>query len=76
MNILQPQFHQLHFLFIQWIPGHSAITGNDLTDKAAKEATVIATDTIVPISLSSSIQVINETIRDTPPIHERVASVY
>ena len=63
-------------ILIQWIPGHSAIPGKDIADKAAKEATTIDTDTILPISLSSSIQVINETIRDAPPIHERVASVY
>ena len=63
-------------IFIQWIPGHSPIPDNDLADKAAKEATTIATDTILSISLSSSIQVINETIRDAPPIDKRVASVY
>ena len=32
--------------------------------------------TIFSISLSSSIQVINEMIRDAPPVHEQVASVY
>ena len=63
-------------IFIQWIPGYSGIPGNDLANKAAKEATTIATDTILPISLSSSIQVINETIRDSPLKHEWVASVY
>ena len=64
-------------IFIQWIRGNSpAIPGNSLADKAAKEATTIATDTILPISLSSSVQVINETICDTPSIHERAASVY
>ena len=36
----------------------------------------MATDVILPVSLSSSIQVIDDTIRDAPPTHERVASVY
>ena len=63
-------------IFIQWIHGHSVIPGNDLADKAAKEATTIFTDTIIPVFLSSSIQVINEIIRDALPTHEWVALVY
>ena len=63
-------------IFIQWIPGHSDIPGNDLADKSAKEATTIATDTILPVSLSSPIQVIIETICDAPQTHEQVALVY
>ena len=63
-------------IFIQSIPGHSTIPGNDIVDKATKEATTIAADTILPIFLFSSIQIINETIRDATPIQERVASLH
>ena len=63
-------------IFIQSIPGHSAIPGNDLAHKAAKEPTTIAIDTSLPVSLSSSIQAIKETICDALPTHKRIALVY
>ena len=52
------------------------IPDKDLADKADKEATTIATNTILSISMSSSIQVINDTVCDAPQTHERVAAVY
>ena len=66
----------LSSIFIQWIPGHSAIPGNVLDNKVPKEATTIATDTILPAFLSSSIQVIKQTIHDAFPIREQVVLVY
>ena len=63
-------------IFIQWIPGRSAIPGNHLADKAAKEATTIATNTILSVSFSSYIQVINKTICDDPLTHECVVLIY
>ena len=66
----------LYLNFIQWIPGHSAIPENELANKAAREmATTIATDTTLPVSFTSSIQVINQTILDDPPTHERVVLI-
>ena len=66
----------LFSISIQLIPCHSDIPRNELTDKAAKEATAIATNTILPASFSSSIQVIKEMIRNDPRTHERVALIY
>ena len=63
-------------IFIQCALGRSAIPGNDLANKAVKEATAITTDTILPVSFSCSILVINETICDALRAHERVPLIY
>ena len=44
-------------IYIQWVPGHFDIPGNELAKRIAKEATTIAVNTILPVSLSSSLQV-------------------
>ena len=63
-------------IYIQWIPGHSDILGNELVDKAAKEVTSIVTNTILTVYLSSSLQVINDKIPGNPLTHDRVAQIY
>ena len=66
----------LSSIFIQWIPGPSEIAGNKLADKVAKEATTIATNNILPVSLSSSILAYKEIIHDDSSTSERVTQVY
>ena len=46
------------------------------TKQPKKPSPFIATDTMLPVSLSSSIQVINETTCDALPTHKHVALVY
>ena len=63
-------------IFIQWVPGHSNIPGNDLAVTAAKESTIIESDTIHPTPISCAFQVINEFFRDEPPSHARTSEIY
>ena len=59
------------YIYIQLISGHSDIPGNEIANKATKEARTIVTNTIIPVSYSSSLQVISNEIRDNPPTHDQ-----
>ena len=62
-------------IYIQCIPGYSDIPGNELAERAAKESTSIAANSIHHVSLSRFLQVINDKIRDNPLTDERIARV-
>ena len=61
-------------LVVQWILG-SEIPGNDLTDLAAKEACTLDEGPGL-ITYGSACALVNSTIKDDPPTHERTKAVY
>ena len=62
--------------FIQWILDCSLVPVNKLNDKAPKKVSTIVTNTIHSLFFSSSIQLINQMIRDDPPTQEQVVQIY
>ena len=76
LSFINPLIPFLHPFLFNGFQEHSEIPGNELGNQAAKEATSIVTHTILPVSFSSSLQVINNKIRDNPPIHSQVAQIY
>ena len=63
-------------VFIQWVPGNSNISGNGLANRAAKEATTVASDTIHSTPMSCAFQVIDEFFHDHLPSHVQTSKIY
>ena len=63
-----PNSIQTHIVF-HWIPRHSNIPGNDLADRAEKQATELPPSADFPIAFSSALNVIKNDIRDPAIAH-------
>jgi ribonuclease HI/exonuclease III len=76
---LEPLLKRIHSLpnkiTIQWVPGHCGIAGNELADKAAKEATSMDGPG-KPVSFRAVSARVRETTNDPPTKHQRTSLVY
>ncbi len=68
-------YQQERSLSIQWVPGHCGIAGNELADKAAKEAASIP-GTSGPISFEAICSDIRRVTKPKPPKNPTLRSVY
>ncbi len=64
--------------YMHWIPGHSNIPGNELADKAAKEAAMLpeSDSEPTPISYGVARAVVKGHVKDRDPVHPVVSEAY
>ena len=63
-------------LYLQWIPGHKNIPGNDMADEVAKEATEIRDAPHTSTWFHSTRARLRSLWKDMPSSHERTRKVY
>ena len=62
---------------LQWVRGHINIPGNELADKAAKDATKIdSAENPKPIKYNTAVSIINYQVKDPAPQHLLVSKTY
>ena len=60
---------------IQWVPGHTAIVGNEIADEEAKSAADSSAEPEPP-SLGAALSCIKRSFKDQPPSHHRIRKTY